>query len=104
MAKKKSKRKGTALPRRGTAAFRPRARIIQTLGRDLISNEVIAIQELVKNAYDADATRVTITFEEPLTPGNGAIVIADNGDGMNLATILTAWMEPATISKLRKTT
>jgi signal transduction histidine kinase len=103
MAKKETKQKGAVLPQHGTAAFRPRARIIQTLGRDLISNEVVAIQELVKNAYDADATRVTLTFEEPLTPGNGAIVIADNGDGMDLATIQTAWMEPATISKLRKT-
>jgi len=92
------------LPQSGSAVFRPRARIIQTLGRDLISNEVIAIQELIKNSYDADATKVTITFEEPLNPGQGAIEISDNGDGMTLETIRTAWMEPATVSKLAKKT
>ncbi len=89
-------------PKSGSATFRPRARIIQALGRDLISNEVIAIQELIKNAYDADATRVTITFEEPFTPAHGAVTISDNGDGMDLKVIRGAWMEPATISKLRK--
>jgi signal transduction histidine kinase len=88
--------------RSGSAKFRPRARIIQALGRDLISNEIIAIQELIKNSYDADATRVTITFEEPLLPGKGAVTIADNGDGMALDVIKSAWMEPATVSKLRK--
>ncbi len=92
------------LPRTGSAVFRPRARIIQTLGRDLISNEVIAIQELIKNSYDADATKVTITFEEPLSPGQGGIEISDNGDGMTLETIRKAWMEPATVSKLVKRT
>lgn len=89
--------------RRGSATFRPRARIIRTLGRDLITNEVIAIQELIKNAYDADARHVTITFEGPLVPGQGVIVISDNGDGMTLETIKTAWMEPATVSKVQKT-
>jgi signal transduction histidine kinase len=93
-----------AAARKGSATFRPRARIIETLGRDLISNETIAIQELIKNAYDADASRVTITFEEPLTQGHGAIIIADNGEGMTLDTVRQSWMEPATVSKLRKTT
>ncbi len=60
------------------------------------------MQELIKNSYDADATKVTITFEEPLVPGGGAVTIADNGDGMTLDIIQGAWMEPATVSKLRK--
>jgi hypothetical protein len=90
--------------RKGSSAFRPRARIIQTIGRDLISNETIALQELIKNAYDADASKVTITFEEPLTQGSGAIIIVDDGDGMTLKTVRTSWMEPATDTKLRKTT
>ncbi len=88
---------------RGTAVFRPRARVINTLGRELITNEFVAIQELVKNAYDADASKVTITFEEPLGPGTGVIEIADNGTGMSLETVRGAWMEPATPSKSRKT-
>lgn len=89
--------------REGAAALRPRARIIQTLGRDLISNEVIAIQELIKNAYDADATKVELIFHDPLRQGDGAIVISDNGIGMNLDTIKSAWMEPATVSKTTET-
>jgi len=89
--------------RRGSAVFRPRARVIRTLGRDLITNEFVAIQELVKNAYDADATKVAIRFEEPLVPGQGAVAISDNGHGMTLDTVLGAWMEPATAEKSERT-
>src|SRR5260370_8234794 len=96
------KKEGPRAPLSGSATFRPRARIIQTIGRDLITNEVIAIQELIKNAYDADATEVILTFRGPLSPGEGEISIADNGDGMRLEVIRGAWMEPATISKVRR--
>lgn len=87
----------------GQVQFRPRARIIQTLGRDLISNHIIAIQELIKNAYDADADEVHITFEPPLEIGKGAVIISDDGDGMTLEDIKGGWMEPATVSKLNQT-
>jgi signal transduction histidine kinase len=89
--------------REGSAVFRPRARIIQTIGRDLISNEFIAIQELIKNAYDADATKVTLTFEEPLQRGQGAVIVEDNGTGMTLSVLRDSWMEPATVTKVTKT-
>jgi HSP90 family molecular chaperone len=88
---------------RGTQVFRPRARIIRTLGRDLIQNRVVAVQELVKNSYDADATEVTLTFTGPLTAGQGSLTVADDGDGMTLDTVKTAWMEPATVFKRRQT-
>jgi signal transduction histidine kinase len=81
------------------ALLRPRARIMRTLGRDLISNESVAVIELVKNAYDADASRVLIRFVGDLKPGSGQIEVIDNGHGMNLATITTVWLEPATVSK-----
>lgn len=87
----------------GSTILRPRARIIQTLGRDLIANEVVALQELIKNAYDADATKVQVTFHEPLLPKQGAIVLSDNGVGMDLSTIKSSWMEPATVSKSTET-
>jgi signal transduction histidine kinase len=89
--------------REGSAVFRPRARIIQTIGKDLISNELIAIQELIKNAYDADATAVKLIFEDPLERGQGAINIVDNGCGMTFATVRDSWMEPATVSKVKDT-
>jgi signal transduction histidine kinase len=80
----------------GTATLRPRARLMRTLGDELISSEVVAVSELVKNAYDADATRVLIRFVEPLEPGAGAIEIIDDGHGMTLETIRGAFLEPAT--------
>lgn len=82
--------------------LRPRARLLRTLGEELISNEIVAVVELVKNAYDADATHVLIRFIGPLKPGDGAIEVIDNGHGMSLKTVQTVWMEPATSVKLEK--
>jgi signal transduction histidine kinase len=84
------------------SALRPRARLLRTLGEELISNEVVAVIELVKNSYDADATRVLIRFVGPLEPGKGYIEVMDNGHGMGLKTVQTVWMEPATPSKRDK--
>jgi C4-dicarboxylate-specific signal transduction histidine kinase len=89
--------------RRGSAILRPRARIVRTIGRDLIRNEVVALVELIKNAYDADARNVRIVFEEPLQPSQGGILIEDDGAGMSLQVIRHAWFEPATISKTQNT-
>lgn len=44
--------------------FRPRARLMLLLGDELIRDAGIAVFELVKNAYDADATRCDVTLEE----------------------------------------
>ncbi|HEY3318950.1 MAG TPA: ATP-binding protein [Planctomycetota bacterium] len=79
--------------------LRPRARLLRTLGEELISSEVVAVLELVKNAYDADATRVKVRFVGPLELGEGYIEVIDNGVGMKLETARTVWMEPATKSK-----
>src|SRR5438045_2097282 len=63
--------------------FRVSPRTMQMLGRENISSPVIGVLELVKNAYDADATNVTITFRHAST-NEGEITIADDGDGMTL--------------------
>lgn len=86
----------------GIESFRPRAGIIKTIGEELISNDTVAILELVKNSYDADATKVEIHFTEPLQIGKGGIIIKDNGIGMDLNTVRKGWMEPATIIKRRR--
>lgn len=86
----------------GTKILRPRARILRTFGDELISSETVAVIELVKNAYDADATKVLIRFQKPLEVGKGKIEIIDNGHGMSLETIQTTWMEPATLFKKRQ--
>lgn len=81
--------------------FRPRARIIRTIGDQLISGSEAAVIELVKNAYDADATFVEIRFISPNLKENGRISVTDNGHGMTLDDIQLKWMEPATSSKLK---
>jgi len=80
----------------GKKALRPRARIVHTFGDELISSDVVALIELVKNAYDADARRVLIRFSGHLTKDNGTIEVIDCGHGMSLDIVENAWMEPAT--------
>src|SRR5438067_1476822 len=83
----------------GSAKMRPRARLIALIGEELISDEAVAVVELVKNAYDADATKVEIRFEgdDPQKPET--LVVADNGIGMTLETVLSGWFEPGTATK-----
>jgi signal transduction histidine kinase len=83
---------------RGVVEFKPRARLLRLIGAELISDEVVAITELVKNAHDADASAVTIEFHG-VTTGNGEIAVRDDGHGMNLDVLLRHWMEPAGTSK-----
>ena len=47
----------------GSFVFKPRARLIKTIGEELISNDNVAITELVKNSYDAGSPIVEITFQ-----------------------------------------
>lgn len=53
----------------------------------------MALFELVKNAYDADADEVTIKFEK-LGTADATISIRDNGQGMSLDTIEHVWLVP----------
>jgi signal transduction histidine kinase len=85
--------------RTGTIAFRPRARLLKLIGEELISDDVVAVSELVKNAHDADASTVTISFRH-VTGQDGEIEVRDDGHGMDLATLLTRWMEPAASTKV----
>jgi len=84
---------------RGTAPFQPKARIIKLLGEELITNEVIAIVELVKNSYDADATSVDVVLEDVTNLEEGRIYIRDDGCGMALNTVLDVWLQPGTHAK-----
>lgn len=78
--------------------MRPRARLIALIGEELISDEPVALVELVKNSYDADAHRVEVRFASEI--GKPAqIVVVDDGHGMDLNTVLSAWFEPGTIAK-----
>ena len=92
--------------------LRPRARILRTLGDELISSATVAVIELVKNAFDADATYVCIRFEGTVTgsgdsqhisSSDGQLLVVDNGLGMTPKTIANVWMEPATANRKRRT-
>lgn len=73
------------------------------LGRELITDRITALFELVKNCYDANAEKVDITFEKlnPLSK-DSRIIIEDNGLGMTFADIRDKWMVIGTSSKRRK--
>ncbi|MDE2865552.1 MAG: sensor histidine kinase [Gemmatimonadota bacterium] len=86
--------------KREALSFRPHARLLTMLGEQLIKNERIALVELVRNAYDADADSVDVRFEdfnENMTPNKrSCIVVRDDGVGMPIETLRNEWMNPAT--------
>lgn len=70
------------------------------IGRDLITDRVTALFELVKNCYDANATEVTITFDNVgILNGSSSISIVDNGFGMSFSDIRDKWMVIGTSNK-----
>ncbi len=83
------------------AKLRPRARIVRTIGDQLISGPEAALIELVKNAYDADSEYVGIKITPPVKSCPvGCISITDSGHGMSYNVIVDRWFEPATDEKL----
>ena len=101
-------------------SFRFHARALQALGRDLVTDDVVAVMELVKNSYDAMATTVEVHIhqeqeaadgdegeepdgEEEQKEGEeeewrerGYIEISDDGYGMDYPTIENVWCVIAT--------
>lgn len=78
-----------------TLPFRIHPRAFKALGADLVTNDVVAIIELVKNAYDAFATKVDVRFAEG-ADGGTIVEIQDDGSGMDRKTIEEAWFTVAT--------
>lgn len=81
--------------------FKISAAVVRQLGEELVSDELTAIMELVKNSYDADAdwVKITINTNESLVDENltfpdkkGYIIIEDNGHGMNYNDIISHWL------------
>lgn len=89
-----------------TLKIRPYARLLSMLGDQLIKDERIALIELIKNSYDADASWVKVTFSEfgdnyEVRP-ESKIIIQDDGDGMTKETLSTCFLNPATPGKKRQ--
>lgn len=84
--------------------IRPAARLISTIGEDLIGDVYAALVELVKNSYDADATHVDITFNYTKVNGDDIlkIEIGDDGHGMSKKVVTDSWLVPATKDKLSR--
>jgi len=79
-------------------AFVVDASLIQELGDRLIGHPAIALGELVKNSFDADATTCRIEF------GKDEIVIVDDGHGMSEDDFLNYWMRIGTTHKVMEAT
>lgn len=97
--------------------FSTNAKLGKLVGRELITNNIIAVFELIKNSYDAFARNVYITFlnfetsgcDEELNDKNkrgkivsnstSKIIISDDGMGMSFIELKTNWMEIGTTSK-----
>lgn len=68
--------------------FRISSHLKDIIGRDLVTNEYVAIFELVKNAFDAGTSRVDIEFN----PSERTITIVDDGHGMSRDDIREKWL------------
>ncbi|MBE6298329.1 MAG: ATP-binding protein [Bacteroidales bacterium] len=66
--------------------FKVSSALKDLVGKDLITNDNVAIFELVKNSYDAYATKVEIRFSD------NEIIIADNGKGMSFDDLKNKWL------------
>lgn len=83
--------------------FKISGNLIKRLGEESISNKNIAVLELIRNAYDAGATKVNVELNN-IDNTDASIVISDNGKGMSDTDIEAKWMTIATPhkSKIKK--
>lgn len=82
----------------GSIAFQTEGRLLQELGERLVASPQIALVELVKNSYDADAKTCTVS----LVDRNRSLTVADDGVGMTYDQFATRWMRIATSGKVQE--
>lgn len=96
--------------KKNSQPFEPYARLMNIIGDQLITDKKVAVIEVVKNSYDADAGNVQVRFFNMDNYGKNYLTekeqpyieIEDDGDGMSLNTVTDIWLRPATPSKLDK--
>lgn len=87
-------------PHKVKAHFDVHASIVYQLGESLISDDIQALLELVKNAYDADATFAAVDINTLVPPpaessfldARGFITIEDDGEGMTEEALVNGWL------------
>lgn len=82
-----------------TVRFSIDAGVIDRLGKELVARHETAVSELIKNAYDADATYVTLNFINADDLG-GTLVITDDGNGMNREQLVNGFMRISSSDKI----
>jgi signal transduction histidine kinase len=87
---------------RSVQKIRPAARLLKTIGQDLIKDVYAAIVELVKNAYDADSRDAVVAFHYDEGMNRLLISVEDHGHGMSFDTVVNKWLVPATDDKLMR--
>jgi signal transduction histidine kinase len=72
--------------------------LLSEIGEKLVTTPHVALAELVKNAYDADATEVhvAIAYDQRRMP---TVEVRDNGHGMTLEAVRRYWMRIGTTNK-----
>jgi signal transduction histidine kinase len=83
----------------GVVRFTTDAAMVRRLGRELVAKQETALAELVKNAYDADATACTVTLKTDRA--GGAMQIVDDGTGMAKSDIERGFMRLASDVKVK---
>lgn len=78
----------------GEVSFSIESRILRELGERLVKKPEVALLELIKNSYDADATECLVD-----TLDRSALIVSDNGHGMTFKSFKTSWMRVGTSSK-----
>jgi HSP90 family molecular chaperone len=72
--------------------FKISAYLKNIIGKELITDEFVAVFELVKNSFDANATEVKIIFKNQNNSELAKLIIVDNGKGMNYDELKNKWL------------
>jgi signal transduction histidine kinase len=82
--------------KKGKVSFQTEGRLLQELGERLVAKADVALMELIKNAYDADASECRVKFD------GERVEVSDDGHGMTEDEFIQNWMHIATPDKQRR--
>ena len=84
------------MPDKQTISFTVDSELLRELGERLVGRQYIALAELVKNSFDADASKVEIRILED------CIEVSDNGHGMTFQDLRDRWMRVGSTHSRRR--